>query len=319
MVTVATLLDPPPKTQASGTANADGAFQVNENALADVFAHFREAAGSLELSYARLRDELSSLRQQLDQTHRDLESEREQTRRQQALVEVSAMLAHEVRNPLASLELFAGWLMESELRDEQQAWVRHMQAGLRTLSATVHNVLHWRHPCPINLVALDFGPWLHHVAGFLSPLAQQANVRLVVENHLDGITAPADPHALQQMTLNLALNAFRAMPAGGAFRMRGKVMVNPANNDRQRERREVCLEFEDSGPGIATEDVAKIFQAGFTTALGSPGLGLAVCRTIVELHGGRLNVRNLPQGGACFGIRLPLSPRTPERAERDSI
>jgi nitrogen fixation/metabolism regulation signal transduction histidine kinase len=71
-----------------------------------------------------------------------LQRDREELGRQQALVEVSALLAHEIRNPLGSLELFAGLLAEANLEGESRRWIEHVQAGLRTLSATVNNVLH---------------------------------------------------------------------------------------------------------------------------------------------------------------------------------
>lgn len=280
--------------------NPDAALQISEEALAGAFVRFRETASALEGSYARLQAEVARLRRELEQSHRVLEEERDQSRRHQALAEISAMLAHEVRNPLASLELFAGWLMESGLAYEQKEWLGHMQAGIRTLTATVHNVLHWHSPWQIAFVAVDFGQWLDHVAGFLSPLAQQAGVSVVVENHLQGITAAADPHALQQMALNLSLNACRAMPGGGTLWLRGMLTKSGLSKGAIR------FEFRDSGRGIASENLSRIFQAGFSTLAGSPGLGLAVCQTIVERHSGRLIAANLPEGGACFRIELPL-------------
>ena len=79
-----------------------------------------------------------------------LEREREKLRQQQALVEVSTLLAHEIRNPLGSLELFAGLLAESDLSAETKGWVEHVQAGLRTMAATVNNVLHL-HDAPLTV------------------------------------------------------------------------------------------------------------------------------------------------------------------------
>ncbi len=273
----------------------------NGSALADAFALFHATATSLEGSYARLQTEVMRLRHELDQMHRDLEQERDQSRRHQALVEVSAMLAHEIRNPLASLELFAGWLLEAGLTAEQRDWLGHMQAGIRTLGATVHNVLLWHSPCPMDLIPLEFGQWLDHIAGFLEPLAQQAGVQVIVENRLHGIAAAADPHAMQQIALNMALNAFRAMPEGGTLRLRGSAGIVDAGPGG------ICLEFLDSGTGIAPENLTRIFQGGFSTMSGSPGLGLAVCRTIVERHGGQISAHNLDSGGACFRVQLPLT------------
>src|SRR5260370_35351721 len=88
-----------------------------EHPLARAFASFTEAAGSLE-------------------------HDREHLRRQQALVEISALLAHEIRNPLGCLELFAGLLAEANLEGESRRWIEHVQAGLRPPALTGNNVLH---------------------------------------------------------------------------------------------------------------------------------------------------------------------------------
>ena len=281
---------------------------IRESELAEAFAHFCETAVSLEASYARLRAEVARLRAELDQAHRDLAQEREQSRRHRALVEISTMLAHEVRNPLASLELFARWLLESDLTGEQQEWLGHIQAGIRTLGATVHNVLQWHNPCPIRLLSLDFGTWLDQVVGYLAPLARQAGVQLETKNRLHGVSALADGNALQQMTLNLALNAFRVMPGGGTLRLSGHMSgESPAK---------ICLEFRDDGPGIDVNNLTRIFEAGFS-AMSGPGLGLAVCRTIVQRHDGHVAACNPAGGGACFLVELPLRTQCDEEQEEE--
>jgi nitrogen fixation/metabolism regulation signal transduction histidine kinase len=103
-----------------------------------------------------------------------LERERENVRRQQALVEMSALLAHEIRNPLGSLELFAGLLAETDLGEERRGWVEHVQAGLRTLSATVNNVLHLHNVPPPERAEVDMGPLLDWTYEFLLPWANRA-------------------------------------------------------------------------------------------------------------------------------------------------
>lgn len=144
-----------------------------------------------------------------------LEQEREQLRRQQALVEVSALLAHEIRNPLGSLELFAGLLAEANLEGESRSWIEHVQAGLRTLSSTVNNVLHLHNTPRPDLSETDAGELLDWAYGFLLPLAKQARVEMQVISGLNGVVICADRHRLEQVLLNLALNAFRFMPGGG--------------------------------------------------------------------------------------------------------
>lgn len=229
-----------------------------------------------------------------------LQREHELLRRRQALAEMSALLAHEIRNPLASMELFAGLLSESVAGEEQQQWVKHLQAGLRTLAATVNNVLHFHSPPQPELAPTDLGQLLHSLRQFLAPLAQQARVRVDLVHRLHGVQVAADRHRLEQVLFNLALNAFRFMPGGGLVKICGGVHFV---GKRARAR----VELADTGPGIAPENLARIFQPGFTTRPGSPGLGLAVCRTIVEQHGGSIAVRSRPGRGATFLLEFPVA------------
>jgi two-component system sensor histidine kinase FlrB len=239
-----------------------------------------------------------------------LEHDREQLRRQQALVEMSALLAHEIRNPLGSLELFAGLLAEANLEAESHRWVEHVQAGLRTLSATVNNVLQLHNPSPpaSSGTMTDAGELLDWAHDFLLPLAKQARVEMQVVNGLHGVTIAADRHRLEQVLLNLALNAFRFMPGGGWLLIGGRHCrydcVTPLDaSDKLVGGIEIVVR--DTGPGILPDDLPRIFDAGFSTRAGSSGLGLAVCRRIVEEHGGAIAVESRPGHGATFRVRLP--------------
>ena len=237
-----------------------------------------------------------------------LEHEREHLRRQQALVEMSALLAHEIRNPLGSLELFAGLLAESNLVGESRRWIEHVQAGLRTLSATVNNVLHLHNTPEPELGPINAGQLLDWSYGFLLPLAKQARVELQVINGLNDVMIDGDRHRLEQVLLNLALNAFRFMPGGGWLSIRG---IDCAATDHTQFDSDgvlaggVEIVVRDTGPGIAPSDLPRIFDAGFSTRPGSSGLGLAVCRRIAEQHGGSIVAQSRPGHGAKFRVRLP--------------
>jgi signal transduction histidine kinase len=227
-----------------------------------------------------------------------LENEHELLSRKQALAEMSATLAHEIRNPLGSLELFAGLLARAELGEEEKVWVRQMQAGLRALAATVNNVLHFHsQPLP-ELSPVNLGELLDSVAQFLEPQAAAAKVELRVDHRLAGVQIGADRHRISQVIMNLALNAFRFMPHGGTLAVFGQMAAQNGGSP-------VLIEIADSGPGIATENLRRIFDAGFTTRPGSPGLGLAVCKTIVEQHGGSIRA-TASSSGATFHIQLPV-------------
>ena len=110
---------------------------------------------------------------------KQLERERELTRRTQALAEVATLLAHEIRNPLGSLELFAGLLADA-LADQPEVrpWINHVQAGLRSLAATVNNVLQFHSQPPAQLLPVDLVRLAGETVEFLRPLAQQKEMRI---------------------------------------------------------------------------------------------------------------------------------------------
>lgn len=227
---------------------------------------------------------------------RRIQEEVEFSRRMKALAEITALLAHEIRNPLGSLELFAG-LVRDATRDEPQIseWVVHLQAGLRALSATVNNVLNFYADTPPTTVPLDLVKLLTRTMEFLQPLALQRGMtirRITTESEA---FIKADEYRLQQAFFNIAINAFRAMSAGGVLTIK-----------LARESRHgvpwVRVAFEDQGAGIPAEHLARIFDAGFTTRQSSPGLGLAVCRRVMDQHGGALEVKSIVGQGTTFSL-----------------
>jgi signal transduction histidine kinase len=235
-----------------------------------------------------------------------LAQEKDKLRREQALAEMSAILAHEIRNPLGSLELFAGLLSDAGLSQECREWVEQVQAGLRTLAATVNNVLHFHSlPAP-ERVPSDLGQLLDWAGGFLVPMARQARVELCLRNHLQGVWLAADRHRLEQVLLNLVLNALRAMPGGGWVEIAGHRMHQGGTAI-------AAISVSDTGPGVRAGDAAKIFEPGYSTRAGSPGLGLAVCRKIVEQHGGSLAAANRAGAGASFTLTFPLEDKLKEK------
>jgi two-component system sensor histidine kinase FlrB len=226
-----------------------------------------------------------------------LEAAQEKLQREQALAEMSAVLAHEIRNPLASLELFAGLLAESPLDGECHQWVGHVQAGLRTLAATVNNVLHFHSLPEPERAPLDVGGLLGWARDFFAPLAGQARVAFSLQNRAQGVSVLADRHRLEQVLLNLVLNAMRAMPGGGWIELGGR---------KSGDGRTAILTVSDTGPGIAPEHLPRLFEPGFSTRPGSPGLGLAVCQKIIQQHGGTIGAGGRPGCGASFTITLPI-------------
>jgi len=230
-----------------------------------------------------------------------LEKEREATRRTQDLAQMVMLLAHEIRNPLGSLELFAGLLADAtKERPVLHKWVEQVQAGLRTLSATVNNVLQFHSEprselSPVNVVSL-----LSQTMDFLQPLARQRGIRLDFSAPGSEVPLRADPHRMQQVFVNLALNAFRAMSGGGVLRVSVECLDLAGQLP-------VRVVFRDHGAGIPSGHLARIFEAGFTTSAGSPGLGLALAKKVVEQHQGTISVESDSEKGTAFTLSFPRS------------
>jgi len=230
-----------------------------------------------------------------------LAAEREAARRSHALAEVATVLAHEIRNPLGSMELFTGLLADATGHlPETRQWVTHLQAGLRSLSATVNNVLQFHSQPSVQMVPTEFERLVQETMDFLAPLARQRGQQIKMENSIGKISSHADANRLKQVFLNLSLNAFRAMQPGGALKV--KLRWAPQFPGGL-----VQIDFQDQGRGVPEDLLDRIFDPGFTTTPGSPGLGLSVCKKVVEQHGGEIRVQSKPNQGTTFSIFLPVS------------
>ena len=228
---------------------------------------------------------------------RRMEKEREANRRMQSLAEISAMLAHEIRNPLASMELFASLLGESLAQGTEEAeWHQQIRAGLRLLSATVNNVLQFYSEAAVQLFPVQLSELVSTTISLLNPIARQHGIEIVFEPEVSSGTIDGDTHKLQQVFFNLAVNAFRAMKPGNTL----TIALQQQGISRVR------VEFRDQGCGIGAADLNKIFQPGFSGNSRGPGLGLAVCKRIVEQHGGSISVLSAPSVGSTFLLEFPV-------------
>lgn len=264
--------------------------EAEQKTLAVTASEVAEVDGSAGGQIVILRDVTNEKR---------LEIERESARRVQSLAEISTLLAHEIRNPLGSLELFAGLISDSTSNmPELRQWVDHLQAGLRGLSATVNNVLQFHSQPSPRLVPTSLDRLLRETVEFLRPLARQRLLQVGLVNRTGPVEIAADPHRLRQAFFNLALNAFRAMSPGGTLYVR----LDWAGQD---ETNHVQVQVEDNGCGIAPENLERICEAGFTTHDGSPGLGLAVVRTVAEQHQAQIALRSTVNRGTTFTLTFP--------------
>jgi signal transduction histidine kinase len=226
---------------------------------------------------------------------KEAEREREAARSATALAEVSAILAHEIRNPLASMELFAGLLVEDP--EQGALWVSHLRAGIRMLSATVNNVLSLHGGSGGHLMPIELSGCVRDGVEFVRPIAEQAGVTLSFRSD-EELKIQGSENQLRQVLLNLICNAIRHTPAGG------KVAVTACGVEREGRRRAV-VEVSDTGCGIPEPAIGRVFEAGFSAQGDTPGLGLAVCKRLVDGHRGEIRVRSRLHGGSTFEMEFP--------------
>jgi two-component system sensor histidine kinase PilS (NtrC family) len=225
---------------------------------------------------------------------RQLEEAMRRSDRLAAVGKLAAGLAHEIRNPLASMcgsiELL-GSAPGLNAKDR-----RLMQIVLREgerLEALVRDFLSFARPTPPQLGRVDVGRLLAETLAVAGPEAKARGLTLSVET-APGLLVRCDGDQLKQVVWNLIRNAREACDSGGVLRVR---LLRDGDC--------VVLEVEDSGAGIAAEDLARIFDPFFTTKERGTGLGLAIVHRIVEAHGGRIAVKSAPGQGSVFRIELP--------------
>ena len=224
------------------------------------------------------------------------EQERESARRAAALAEISTILAHEIRNPLASMELFAG-LIEQDLGASSQ-WISHLRAGIRSLSGTVNNVLSLNGESKARLVPVNLAQCVREGVEFVQPIAEQAGLTVSFDAAEDTPSIEGNEEAIRQIVLNLVRNAIRHTEVGGSV----QVATQSATHDQTTVAQ---VEVRDTGCGIPEAVVNQIFDAGFSVTGETPGLGLAVCKRLMTQHGGTIRVSSRLNQGSTFLLEFP--------------
>ena len=227
---------------------------------------------------------------------RQAEREREAARRATTLAEISAILAHEIRNPLASLELFAE-LLEQEPAESAQ-WVANLRAGIRTLAGTVNNVLNLNGEGKPHLVPVDLGACVESGVEFVRPVADQAGVQLTFTRSREELSVFGNEDGIRQIVLNLVRNAICHTPVGGAITVAAKAGVRS-------DRRCAIVTVQDTGCGIPESTREHIFEAGFSGTGETPGLGLTVCKRLMTQMDGTIRVESTIHQGTTFYLEFP--------------
>ena len=224
-----------------------------------------------------------------------VESTLSYSRKLAALSRLSAGIAHEVKNPLNATMIHLE-LLKMQLADTPAALehVSVITAQMRRLDEVVQGFLKFTRPEDLKLQGVSIGPLLNELMPVIRAEADASAIEVRVECPPDLPAVSADPGLLQQAFLNLALNACQAMPRGGRLRIAAT-----------RAGRYVQVVFEDTGVGIAPDQLARIFDLYFTTKAHGSGIGLSMVYRTVQLHNGEIEVQSVPDSGTTFLVRLP--------------
>lgn len=226
--------------------------------------------------------------------------ERQMVRAEQmaAIGQVAAGVAHELRNPLTSIKgLVQVNLREAGARGLPAEDLRVIEHEVRRMERTLQTFLDFARPPRLERRRLDPAEVVDRVYALVGGRARKQQVALRFARPDAPSWVDGDQDQLQQLLLNLVLNALDAMPHGGAIEI------------ELRAPRDGFVEVlvRDTGPGIAPHILPKVFETFVSSKETGVGLGLPVSRRIAEDHGGSLTAYNLPAGGACFALRLPAS------------
>jgi hypothetical protein len=228
-----------------------------------------------------------------------LEEQLQQSDKLSSIGLLAAGVAHEVNTPLTGISSYSQMLMQQfPDGDPRQQLLEKIHRQTSRASAIVNNLLNFSRVSDARFTPIDLHRVLDDTLQLLE--AQLRNTQIEVVRNYDADLPPAYGNApkLQQVFMNLILNARDAMPEGGRLEL-----TTAANGS------DVLVSFRDCGTGIAPEHLAKIYDPFFTTKqIGKgTGLGLAVSYGIIQDHGGQIDVQSKPDEGSCFHITLPLA------------
>jgi signal transduction histidine kinase len=237
--------------------------------------------------------------------------ERERLRdRLAALGEMAAAIAHEVKNPLAGIEVMAG-LLKRQLPDSQDAQtiLADIIKEAKMANAIVLEVLEFVRPIRLQVEHVSLGEAIADAVTLSEGHGPRGNVVVEVTLPPDLPAIQGDPHQLRQIFTNLLINAYEALNGRGTVRIVATTLPEedlPGGSENL-SGPTVQVEVIDDGPGIPPEVVDRIFSPFFTTKPQGSGLGLAIVRKIVDAHDGRIDVSVKPGSGTGFRVTLPVT------------
>lgn len=270
---------------------SDASQRIEE--LGRIIMAYSEVTERLQESHERLERTVAALREELGEKNRQLE----RRNRLAALGEMAAGMAHEIRNPLGGIQLYASMLAADVAdRDESLQRVKKISAGVKRLEGLVSQVLQFAREIRPNFAPVNLGELVAQVMDWTQEAARGRDVRCEVDGP-DELMVRMDGLLMGQAVMNLVINAIQACGPDGIVR------VEYDRGERARAS-QFRLAVSDTGQGVDPAVMDRIFNPFFTTKEAGTGLGLAIVHRIIEAHDGTITARNQQRGGARFEIKV---------------
>jgi signal transduction histidine kinase len=249
-----------------------------------------------------------------DLTHVEQIEERERLRDRLAAVgEMAAVMAHEIKNPLAGIEVLAG-LLRRKVPDnaEAQGLVKDIINEAKMANAIVQEVLAFVRPVRLQVDRTSLSEAVSAAVLMADGKASRGSIFVDIALPLDLPALGADQHQLTQVFCNLLINAYEALEGRGRVEIAARLARTAAEGallpDGHTAVASVVVEVADDGPGMPADIAEKIFNPFFTTKAQGSGLGLAIVRKIVDAHDGRIDMTTQDGRGTRFRVTLPVDP-----------
>ncbi|MBU4563038.1 PAS domain S-box protein [bacterium] len=223
--------------------------------------------------------------------------------------ELAMGVAHEVRNPLATISLIIQHLEEKCADDYQIKKLQTIQRNINRIDKIVYGLLNFSRPPRSNFAYQNVNKILERLGLILKNLPSE-NIRIITKYDPKLPKAWLDSDCIEQVFLNLISNAIQAMKYGG------ELYITTSFDSI---RKGIIIKFEDTGVGIPEKNLKKIFKPFFTTYKEGTGLGLSICQNIIKEHKGNISVESKLGKGTIFNIFLPLEKRKEKKQVVDGI
>ncbi len=266
----------------------------------------------------QVNEELSQSRERLveavadlQKSHADLEATQWQlieATKLESIGRLAAGVAHEVKNPLMTLTMVADYLVQVVPADEPDApsMLQDMRDAIQRANRVISELLEFSRPGELTLKPEDLHAIMDRALSLVKLELARHHIDVIRQFDAASPTLPMDKNKIEQVLVNIFMNAIQAMPQGGTLTVRTSAApAGPTGTP------DIVAEIDDTGPGIPDADLTRIFEPFFTTKAAGQGTGLGLCvaRQIVQLHGGTIELGNRPEGGARVTIVLNPQPR----------